>query len=404
MRGLARLGSALLAGSALCAQSPLRMANERYLVVAGQAIRVALTGASVARELAPLLEVLYSQADPGYAMFNALKDEVTATASWKPAGARTQETDLYRAASPISLRAFSWQSQGPNRVRYQFPAHPQFEVALAVELPGGREAPVLELELVPRAPGFFSVGLASLAPEAATDQEFLFQPLVWQWKRFPTRSYLTPEHFANTPAVFRTRGGVTEGLAADPREIPYRFATAENSRFGLLLREAAGRCRPTLFAPVFGGAESRRAPGERYRFRARYMLAAGGWYAGVVHLFRDILGYRCERRNATHSLNQTLENMIELGMDDVYSGWVEDLRGFDYRFDVPGTVKVVSALHALGIALMTGDSEIYRRRARPLIEYVLSREKYLFAIREDIKAQSPSHYLRGPCVELGELA
>jgi len=384
---------------------PVELANERYRIHAAGVIRVELRSvAGASRTLVPRLEVSHSPSDPGYFMYGRLREEVTATAGWKRASAAEPETDLYRAAQPVSLLAESWTAQAGRRVRYRFPPQPAFEVALTLELPLGNEAPVLELELAPRAEGWYSVGLAALQPEPAADQEFLFQPLVWQWKRFPARSYLTPEHFANTPAVLRTRAGVTEGLAADPREIPYRFATAENSRFGVLLRDAAGLCRPTLFAPIFGGAESRRRPGETYRFRVRYLLAAGGWYAGIQHVLRDILGYRNERRNATHSLNETLENMIELGMNDVYSGWVEELRGFDYRFDVPGTVKVVSALHALGIALVTGDSEIYRRRARPLIEYVLSREKYLYAVSEEIKQQSPSHFLRGPCVELGELA
>ena len=71
---------------------------------------------------------------------------------------------------------------------------------------------------------------------------------------------------------------------------------------------------------------------------------------------------------------------------------------------MPGTVKVVSALHALGVALVTGDREIYNRRALPLIEYVMSREKYLYATDEAITYQNPSHFLRGPCVEIGELA
>jgi hypothetical protein len=192
-------------------------------------------------------------------------------------------------------------------------------------------------------------------------------------------------------------------VAADPGEIPYRYATFENSRFGLTLRDADGQARPMLFAPVLGGAGSQRAPGESFTFRTRYVLAGGDWYAGVQHVLRDVFAYRAERQNATLSLNETLDNMVAFAMDDAYSGWVPELKGFDYKWDVPGTVKVVSALHALGVALVTGDREIYRRRALPLIEYVMSREKYLYATDEAITYQNPSHFLRGPCVEIGEL-
>ncbi len=87
----------------------------------------------------------------------------------------------------------------------------------------------------------------------------------------------------------------------------------------------------------------------------------------------------------------------------MYSGWVEDLRRFDYRFDVPGTVKVVSALHALGIALMTGDSEIYRRRARPDRICPLARKVPASPFARTSRRKSlplPA----GPAVELAELA
>ena len=47
------------------------------------------------------------------------------------------------------------------------------------------------------------------------------------------------------------------------------------------------------------------------------------------------------------SLNETLENTAAYAMNDTYSGWVEELKGFDYTTDVAGTVKVVSALHPL---------------------------------------------------------
>src|SRR5690606_20064705 len=69
-----------------------------------------------------------------------------------------------------------------------------------------------------------------------------------------------------------------------------------------------------------------------------------------------------------------------------------------------GTVKNVSALHPLSVALVTDNVDIYRRRALPMIEYLMSREKYLYAVDENITQQNPSHFLRGPCMEINELA
>src|SRR5262249_40661642 len=66
--------------------------------------------------------------------------------------------------------------------------------------------------------------------------------------------------------------------------------------------------------------------------------------------------------------------------------------------------KVVSALHPLSLALLTDNEEIYRRRALPIIEYLMSRQKYLFSLVEGQRHQSPSHYLKGPAAEISELA
>ena len=65
-------------------------------------------------------------------------------------------------------------------------------------------------------------------------------------------------------------------------------------------------------------------------------------------------------------------------MNDRMAGWMAEYKAFDYTTDVPQTVKMVSALHPLSIALATDDEDVFRRRVRPMIEFLLSREKYLY--------------------------
>jgi hypothetical protein len=382
--------------------------NERFRVRVdvskdGPVVEISRTDEpGVTRRIAPSIDVLFADGDPGYASMR-IAEEVTLTAGWKRSPADA-DPDLFHAATPQRHRATSVARGGARDLVFRFDAARDYELGLRLELPAGQEAPVIETSILPRKEGWYSAAFSGITPQDPAKVDFLFQPLVWSWKRFPARSYLTPETFATTAATFVTAADTTEGLAADLSEMPYRYATFTNSRFGFVLRDGTGQARPLLFAPVLGGAESKRRAGERFTFRARYVLAGGGWYGGVQYILRDIARYRNERQNGPLSLNQTLENMIAFGMNDGYSGWVQELKGFDYRFDVPGTVKVVSALHALGVALVTGDTEVYRRRALPLIEYVMSREKYLYSTNEAETSQNPSHFLRGPCVEIGELA
>jgi len=120
--------------------------------------------------------------------------------------------------------------------------------------------------------------------------------------------------------------------------------------------------------------------------------------AQKIYQFHDI------RQNATCSLNETLENMIDFAMNDLYGGWKEEYKACDYTTDVPGTVKNVSALHPLSIALITGNEQIYKRRALPMIEYLMSREKYLFAVDSAAKGQGASPNMNGPSANVSELA
>ena len=378
-----------------------KLENDRYRVEAmSNPIRLTVTRvdqAGVSAVIRPRLEVFYSERDPGLAYAGLRKIEVTSTAAWQVGDSKQLEPDLYRAMKPLAAEAKEIRIL-PGRIEVTVGESGR----VTATLPEGSAPPGIEWQWTAPKAGFYAVAFTGLGEQDPEALEFCYQPLVWSWRRFPAGSYVTSEQFATTAATFRTREGITEGLAVVP--LPYRFARLENSLFGLFLRSESGAARPAVLAPLPGGEGSRKEAGEQLSFQAVYVLSAGGWQAGVKFLLRDIIGLRNERENATVSLNQTLENMLDFGMDDAISGWVADKRGFDYRFDVPGTVKVVSSLHALGMALLTGESEIYRRRALPLMEYVISREKYLWAESDSIKSQSPSHFLRGPCVEVAELA
>ncbi|GAB3706439.1 hypothetical protein GCM10027592_39930 [Spirosoma flavus] len=313
------------------------------------------------------------------------------------------ERDAFKVAPGTYHQAVSVRQGQANELIFSFKETSQGSLSLRVTLPAGQGASVIEMQLTPKTDAYYSLGFTGLTPTDTSNVQFLYQPMTWSWRRFPNKSYLAPEAFALTAATFVNTNGLTEGVAPDPSEIPYRYAFTKNSRFGLVLRDEAGKARPMLFAPILGSDDSKMTPGKTYSFKLRYVLHPGDWYTGTQFILRDIFHYKKERQNATVSLNQTLQNMIDYAMGP-YGGWVEELKGSDYVQDVVGSVKNVSALHALGVALSTGSMEIYRRRALPMMEYVMSREKYLYAISDTIRLQSPSHFLKGPCVEIGELS
>jgi hypothetical protein len=124
----------------------------------------------------------------------------------------------------------------------------------------------------------------------------------------------------------------------------------------------------------------------------RLFAGAGDVTVAYETLARRLYGFRDHRRNAIASLNETLDNMIDYGMSH-YSWFIEELKGCAYSTDVPGAVKNVSSLNPLNLALITDDEEIFQKRAYPILEFMLSREKFLFSLDPKQKIQSPSRVI-----------
>lgn len=367
---------------------------------------IGLKNSEIKRELKPVIRLAFLEKDPQLGPFNM--DGYGGTVQWLGSQkdiAKLNGEDFTANSFKIEKATFL----------FFFPKGKYGDVTLKVALPGAKEAPTFDMGLKTLESGWFSMGFTGIAATKPEKIDFLYQPLTWSWKRFPSAACMTEEAYSTTAATFINTAGYTEGIAPAIEMIPYRYALSThwnnrkysgrkgNSLFGLALRNSEGLAQPMLFAPLLGGEKSQMEKGEVYNFSCKYLLAKGDWLEGTEFFFKYIAKYKNERQNANVSLNQTLQNMIDFGMDDRFSGWVEEQKAFDYRFDAPGTVKMVSALHALGIAMLTADYAIYNRRALPLTEYAMSRQKFLFAVDTNQKMQSPTHLLKGPAAEIGEL-
>jgi hypothetical protein len=378
------------------------MSNEAYAVriAADGALTLSRTGMQASQVFQPEFTVLFSKDDPKYAsvMERSIAYRVP---MWTNASGQT--ASLFSAADPVTLRATGAVGEG-GKARWTFAEHPLLSLEARIELGEQKQEPRITFSFKAKEAGWYSVGFKG-APQVSPGKLLsLWQPLIWQERRFPEKSYLSTDSMCSIPAVLAHTEAGSVGVAVDPAEIPFRVPTHLNSLFGVALRNEAGLAQPMVFAPVLGLGASKMEPGAAFSFAFRLVLHPGDTQDTFTDLAKGLYGFRDYRENATCSLNETLQNMIDYAMNDAFSGWVPDLRGSDYATDVVGTVKNVSALHPLSIALVTDNAEIYRRRALPMAEYLLSREKYLFATRENIKGQSASYSMKGPCAEVSELA
>ncbi|TDC48140.1 hypothetical protein E1212_22140 [Jiangella ureilytica] len=153
--------------------------------------------------------------------------------------------------------------------------------------------------------------------------------------------------------------------------------------FGMSLRNDERNVQPVVFAPQTG-RRSPLAAGESRGYAFGLYAAPSTLYDAYSDLVRNEYQYAPYRRNVYDtSLTDTVHNLIDLLMvepdgDDSeafvpsFSGWWNRAKGFvDIENDQAVRTPIAGVL--LSAYYLTGHDGLYERRARPLIEYHLSR-------------------------------
>lgn len=382
----------LLGTAALTSAGAQSLSNDRYSVepVADGSVRLTSKGAGTWVFRADFA-VLISTQDPGVAMrpgnitrvsYNvptwrgtapaktALKAEKRSKAQGgdgfddRILGGDTQQrtADVFASAAVHRLNASAARRVG-DAIHFEFPTHAAFALVAQLTVAPGEMEPELRFTLTPRQDAWFSVGYGGAPSHALSELAEVWQPFIWQEKRFPSLSFLTPAFECSLPATLIRKGNTTLGVVVDASEFPFQpLPLLDNSRFGVALRNASGLAQPMVFAPMLGGVESKRTVGQAFSFKLRLFAGTGDISTAYETLARRVYGFRDYRSNAIATLNETLDNMIDYGMSR-YSWFVDELKGCAYSTDVPGAVKNVSSLNPLNLALVTDDEEIFRKRA-----------------------------------------
>lgn len=160
----------------------------------------------------------------------------------------------------------------------------------------------------------------------------------------------------------------------------------DDQPFGMALRREDGLVQPSAALPQYGRRALTEAGRERtvaLRIYARPVALAGAYR----ELVRDEYGYRAYRENILGcSLTDTMFNLIDLlatgpRADDSEeyqaspSGWWSRAKGYlDIENDQ--AVRTTTAGVLLSAAYLTDDLRLYDERARPTIEFHLSRNGY----------------------------
>jgi len=322
--------------------------------------------------------------------------------TWRKAGHEEDIKDLFKATDVIEVRATASELTD-SHVSWIFPDNPAFSIVAELFVPAGKGEPQIHFRFTPKDSAWYSIGYSG-APEVPLAQaDSVWQPLMWGEKRLPEESYITAESRCSIPATLVTSRGQTFGVFADPSTLPYRMPNGVNDLFAVVLRNAKGKAQPMVFAPVLAGQGSKMEPSKPFDFNMLLFVHDGDFNRSFEYAVRNICQFTDYRRNTLCSLNTTLENMIDYAMGP-YGRFDEEYKGSAYDQDMAGSVKNVSPLHPLGVALVTDNEEIFKHRALPMIEYIISREKFLFMATGEKGGQLASNKMTGPCAPVSELA
>lgn len=291
------------------------------------------------------------------------------------------------------------------RIIWEFGEHQDW--SLEAEVTAGEEhggLPRISIVFKPKRDGWYSVGYAGAPQCGEEDVEELWQAHIWNERRFPNQSFLSESFRTTIPTALVTRKGVTTGVVADPSYIPYEPTppVSADSRFGVLVRNNVGKAQPMVFAPVLGNKDSRMKAGEEFRFDFWLYQKKAELMEGFKDIACDFCEFRDLRRNSTCNLNTTIENMLDYCLSP-YAMFIDTLRGCNYSTDVPGAVKNISGLHPMEFAILADREDVFKRMARPMLEYGLSRERFLFSPYDNVKGQNTSSRINGPGVPVTDL-
>ena len=294
-------------------------------------------------------------------------------------------TDPFLTGAKTVLHASQAQVSGTNLV-WTFPPQTGFSLSAQVSLGTGTVDPVITYTFTSRTSGWFTVAYTG-APEFPPSQiDDVPQPATQNsgvpGYQFPDSPGLKQEHLCQLPAVMLSSAGENFALIVDPDSMPWRLAHQYNSIFGVGIRNEVGNAQPLVFAPMMASPASQFTNGQTFNFSLRFVVRPGAWSDTYRYMARSIYGFQDQRDNTgPGSINDVIANMVDYAMDKSgsnYAMWSDEQKFNDYWTDQPGAYKLLSPLYGIGAAIMLDDEEFFRRRALPMIEYALSREKQTF--------------------------
>ncbi|MDR1282157.1 MAG: hypothetical protein LBK99_15255 [Opitutaceae bacterium] len=229
----------------------------------------------------------------------------------------------------------------------------------------------------------------AFAPGPAIHRETLTAvqlPPLFQYQRIPAEPALLLNTFTPHPLSLiefaAPAGPVTTGVIADPAALARAWPTRTNATHGFTLAGPGGEPRPWIFSPILGGDGSRLSRGQTLRASWHIISTPGPWTDAMRESDTSVYRLTDYREPLTASLAGQSLAIIDLINDERASGWDPRFKG-PANIESPATVSHAAPLAYFSAALLTRDPALYKTRALPALEFLLSRPGAHFALTHE---------------------
>ena len=239
-----------------------------------------------------------------------------------------------------------------------------------------QRAAAVTLTLMPSVDGQLALGYKLFFRRDLENVSELLLPMMWQRHRLPPQPTTLLDNCTPTPLALAQPQGEPATVFAvmgEPADLPFEWPDGRRPHFGLSIANGARQVQPSIWGPVIGTPAAVAKSGQPMRLRFRVLVQAGDWYTGYRATADEVFRVHDYRSNVRVSLTDAALNMIDLLMDDVAGGWWDRARAF-YQIETKNGSTHASPMLLLSLYRLTGDAQVYRRRALPAMEFLLSRD------------------------------
>ena len=133
---------------------------------------------------------------------------------------RNRTANVFRSGNLTRQQAVGHKKEG-SKIEFIFPGSGSYALSATLYFSNDTSFPVLQYSLKVSRKSFYSVGYVG-APKTPLEKiSAIWQPMVWQEKRFPEESFLTLAYQCPVPSALACDDNGCVGVVADPKEFAF---------------------------------------------------------------------------------------------------------------------------------------------------------------------------------------